>query len=99
MNPSFQEIIPGQLVNMSFTCNNLDFSIQFLYGPSEGDKPAFLDHITFPQDENTKLLLVGDWNIIQHDLHDRLPNNKKYYKPLSKTALNNLMFEHDLVDP
>ena len=27
------------------------------------------------------------------------PMTKKYYKPLSYTALKNMMFEHDLVDP
>jgi exonuclease III len=84
---------------MIFEVNALKISIQFVYGPSDKDRPAFLDNIVFPQDNNTKLILVGDWNIVQHEINDRSPNVKKYYKPLSHTALNNMMFEHDLVDP
>ena len=99
LSPSFEDIVPGQLVNMIFEANALKISIQFVYGPSDKDRPAFLDNIVFPQDNNTKLILVGDWNIVQHDKNDRSPNVKKYYKPLSYTALNNMKFEHDLVNP
>ena len=65
LSPSFDDIVPGQLVNMTFEINAFNMSIQFVYGPSDKDRPAFLDNIVFPQDDNTKLILVGDWNIVQ----------------------------------
>ena len=53
LSPTFEDIVPGQLVNMSFEINALKMSIQFVYGPSDKDRPAFLDNIIFPQDDDT----------------------------------------------
>ena len=36
----FNDIIPGQITEMTFTFSNVDFQIFFIYGPSEFDNPA-----------------------------------------------------------
>ena len=41
IKPKFNDIIPGQITEMTFMFSNVDFQIFFIYGPSEYDNPAF----------------------------------------------------------
>ena len=98
IKPKFNDIIPGQITEMTFTFSNVDFQIFFIYGPSEYDNPAFFENLQTLSDPNCASLILGDWNVVMDTKKDRT-SNKKYYKPLSNVAVKNMAFEQDLVDP
>ena len=98
IKPTFNDIIPGQLTEMTFQFSNVDFQIFFIYGPSENDNPTFFDNIQTTSNPNTASIIMGDWNVIMDTNKDRT-STKKYYKPLSNVAVKNMAFEQDLVDP
>ena len=98
IKPKFNDIVPGQITEMTFKASNVDFQIFFIYGPSEHDNPAFFENIQTSSDPNCASLVLGDWNVIMDTKKDRT-STKKYYKPLSNVAVKNMAFEQDLVDP
>ena len=64
IKPKFNDIIPGQITEMTFTFSNVDFQIFFIYGPSEYDNPAFFENLQTLSDPNCASLILGDWNIV-----------------------------------
>ena len=98
LNPTFNDIIPGQLTEMRFKHATMEFQIYFIYGPSDKDDPAFFNQIEPSINHEVPVIIMGDWNVVQDTVMERT-GEKQYYKPLSNTTIKNLKFEKDLLDP
>ena len=98
LNPTFRDIMPGQLTEMRFMHANMEFQVYFIYGPSHKDDPAFFNQLEPSINQEIPVIIMGDWNVIQDTTMDRT-GEKPYYKQLSNTAIKNLKFEKDLLDP
>ena len=98
LNPTFNDIKPGQITEVRLNHANMEFQVYFIYGTSENDDPAFFNQLETSINPEVPVIIMGNWNVVQDTVMDRTAT-KPNYKPVSNTTIKNLEFEEDLLDP
>ena len=60
LNPTFKDIMPGQLTEMRFMHANMEFQVYFIYGPSHKDDPAFFNQLEPSINLEIPVIIISD---------------------------------------